>query len=122
MKLRFSALLFVFASALFFSFQTQAQSEMSEAPIIELLTSMADSPKDHIAIANYYQKLAKRARDEVSLHENMADKYQRNQAKIKSPSIGLAAKEHCDRIIKLQQSIAIEYEGLAELHKDAAER
>ena len=83
---------------------------------------MADSPKDHIAIANYYQKLAKRARDEVSLHENMADKYQRNQAKIKSPSIGLAAKEHCDRIIKLQQSIAIEYEGLAELHKDAAER
>lgn len=110
----------IFVSAIFVCFQAQAQAQpseiISEAPIIELLDRMADSPEDHKAIADYYGKLAKKSRDEVKLHKTMQQKYSHVHNKEKGATVGTTALEHCENVIKLQESIAKEYDALEALH------
>jgi len=115
---------FIFTAALMISFQTQAQTQaqVAEAPIMELLNSMADKPEDHRAIADYYRKMADKAREQASLHEKMKDKYRHSHAQMKGMAAGTATQKHCDRVIKLQQSVAEEYDALAELHEKSAKQ
>lgn len=100
----------------------QAQSQITETPILELLSKMADKPKDHKAIADYYQKLAAQARKEAGLHEKIKENYRLRYQKMKDVTVGSKQKIHCDRIIKLQISVAEEYESLAELHEKLAKQ
>lgn len=124
--MKFSKLFFnlIVATALVISFQTQAQAQTqpAEEPIMELLNSMADKPEDHKAIADYYQKKADKAREEASLHEKMKGQYQHNHAQMKGTAAGNLTKKHCERVIKLQNSLAEEYDALAELHKNSAKQ
>lgn len=109
---------FFIAAVLAAPFQAHAQTE--EAPIIELLNSMADKPEQHQAIAAYYRKMASKARAEVSFHENMKGTYRHSHARLKGQPAGRATEKHCNRMIDLQQSMAEEYEALAELHENTA--
>lgn len=108
--------------ALVVSFQSHAQMQTAEAPIMELLNRMADKPEDHLAIADYYKKMAIKAREEAGLHEKMKQTYQHSHAKMKGQAMGNTMKKHCERVIELQQSAAEEYEALADLHEQAAKQ
>lgn|GEM_PF-762145 len=123
--MKFSKLFFnlIVATALVFSFQAQAQAQTqpAEEPIMELLDSMADKPEDHKAIADYYRKKAGEAREEASLHEKMKDKY-RPHAQMKGMAAGKSTQKQSERVIKLQQSVAEEYDALAELHEKSAKQ
>lgn len=114
------------ATALVFSFQAQAQAQAqtqpAEEPIMELLNSMADKPEDHKAIADYYRKKAGEAREEASLHEKMKDKYRPSHAQMKGMAAGKSTQKQSERVIKLQQSVAEEYDALAELHEKSAKQ
>lgn len=112
--------LLIMTAAFVVSFQTQAQTQPTEAPIMELLNSMADKPEDHTAIADYYRKKAGKAREEASLHEKMKEKYHHSHAQMKGMAAGKSTQKHCERVIKLQQSVAEEYDALAELHEKSA--
>ena len=124
--MKFSKLFFnlIVATALVFSFQAQAQAQTqpAEEPIMELLNSMADKPEDHKAIADYYRKKAGEAREEASLHEKMKDKYRHSHGQMKGMAAGKSTQKHCERVIKLQQSVAEEYDVLAELHEKSAKQ
>lgn len=100
----------------------QLYAQMEEAPIIELLNSMADKPQEHQAIADYYRKMAGEAKDQALLHENMKGSYRHSHAKYKNLPIGRATGKHCSRIVELQRSMAAEYEALAEVHENAAKQ
>tara|TARA_R110001583_G_scaffold2388_7_gene17371 strand:- start:1320 stop:1682 length:363 start_codon:yes stop_codon:yes gene_type:complete len=101
-------------------FQLHAQTD--ETPIMELLNNMADKPEHHQAIADYYRKMASEARDQAGLHEKMRRTYRHSHAKFKGQSAGQATKQHGKRVIDMQQSIAAEYDALAELHENAAKQ
>jgi len=121
--MKFSKLFFtiILAAALAVSFQTQAETQAAEEPILELLSRMADKPEDHKAIADYYRKMASKAREEAGLHEKMKGKYSRHDhGQTKGAATGLSNQKHCDRVIKLQQSVAEEYDALAVLHEKSA--
>lgn len=122
--MKFSKLFFtlIVAVALAVSFQTQAQTQPAEEPIMELLNRMADNPEEHRAIADYYRKMASKAREEADLHEQMKGKYQHSHAQMKGTAAGKATQKHCERVIKLQGSVAEEYDALAELHEKSAKR
>lgn len=100
--------------------QSQSTAPTKETPILELLSSMADIPGDHKAIADYYRRMALQARDVARLHEEMKGQYRHSHAQMKGRPAGKTMQKHCGRIIKLQQSVAEEYDALAALHEEAA--
>jgi len=108
------------AVAMTTSFQLHAQTD--ETPIMELLSNMADKPEQHQAIADYYRKMADEARAEASLHKQMKDTYRHSHAKLKGLPAGHATEKHCMQIAAMQQSMAEEYDALAELHANAAQQ
>jgi hypothetical protein len=114
--------LFILVTAVVVSIQTQAQPQVTETPILELLNNMADKPEDHKAIADYYRKMAAQAKEEAGLHEKMKVKYNHDHGKMKGMAASGNTKKHCERIIKLQQSVAEEYEALAKLHEKSAKQ
>ena len=121
-SLKKSYTLFFLVTALAVSIQVQAQSQIAEAPILELLSKMADKPEDHKAIADYYQKLAAQVKKEAGLHEKIKENYILRYQNVKGATSGAKQKKHCDRIIKLKISVAEEYESLAEIHEKLAKQ
>ncbi|MAC33768.1 hypothetical protein [Parahaliea mediterranea] len=111
----------LFAATLAAPFQLHAQAT-DEAPIMELLDTMAEKPEQHQAIADYYRKMAAEARNEASLHEKMKGTYRHSHAKFKGQPAGQATERHCKRVVELQQSMAEEYDALAELHESATKQ
>lgn len=120
--IKFFYTLLITTTVLVISFQSQAQPYVTEEPIMELLSGMADKPEDHKAIANYYRNLASEAMAEASLHEKMKEKYRHNHDLMKGRSFGKTTQRHCNRIIKLQESVVKEYNALAELHEKLAKQ
>ena len=97
------------------SFHINAQPE--DAPIIELINSMADKPENHLAIANYYKQMAEEARAEAAMHEAMKTAYSHDHGfEMKGQPPGKITEAHCNRLIKLAEETAAEYEALAALH------
>ncbi|MGE0372834.1 MAG: hypothetical protein AB7Q01_13190 [Gammaproteobacteria bacterium] len=93
----------------------------TEEPIIKLLNDIADKPENHLAIAAYYRTLAGDALAESEKHKAMRNTYRHNHQAFKSgAATGQSLARHCDRLIKLQEETAAEYEELAKLHEAEA--
>ncbi len=93
----------------------QGQGQGPATSLEELVSSMADTPEEHKAVADYFRGKAKSARAEEESHRRMG----RGYASGKPPEIQ-KMKEHCDRIAESQASIVKEYEELARLHDEVA--
>ena len=85
----------------------------------ELLQRMesAGTRSDHERLAVYYENLGAAARDVAARHRRLAATY---QATLANSPIGADAVAHCLAIARQQESIASEYEGLAEGHQAVA--
>lgn len=93
----------------------------AEEPIVKLLNDIADKPENHLAIAAYYRTLAGEALAEAEKHKAMRNTYRHNHQKFKTGvGTGQSMARHCDRLIKLQEETATEYEDLAKLHEAEA--
>lgn len=93
----------------------------TEEPIVKLLNDMADKPENHLAIAAYYRTLAGDALAEAEKHKAMRNTYRHDHQKFKSgAATGQSMARHCDRLTKLQEETAAEYEALAKLHEAEA--
>lgn len=57
------------------SSRAQAQTQTRPKPFIELLSRMADVPKEHRAIADYHNEMTSKAWEETGLHKKVKDKY-----------------------------------------------
>lgn len=90
-----------------------------DAPSHELMQRIesARTRGDHEALATYYQHEADAARAIAAKHRTMAASYQRMFA----TGLGAASmSDHCNAIVRSQETIAAEYEGLAEGHQYVA--
>jgi predicted exporter len=72
---------------------------------------------DHETLAVYYENRGAAARDIAARHRKMAATY---QARLANSPVGADAAAHCLAIARRQESIASEYEGLAEGHQAVA--
>lgn len=77
----------------------------------------AGTRSDHERLAVYYENRGAAARDVAARHRRLAATY---QATLANSPIGADAVAHCLAIARRQESIASEYEGLAEGHQAVA--
>lgn len=82
------------ATFLFFSFIVVVSGSSTEEEEINKLIETANTPEDHIKIAEYYEKEAAKMEQEASFHASLADSY-KNRGK---PLLGLA--KHCSDLSK----------------------
>jgi hypothetical protein len=93
----------------------------AQAPIVNLLNELADSPEQHLAVATYYRTLASEALAEAEKHRAMRDAYRHSHQRFKTgAAAGQSLQQHCNRLIELHQEAAREYEELARLHEAEA--
>jgi hypothetical protein len=85
-----------------------------EHDIEHLVIEMADTPQEHLAVAQHYTMKAAEARDEVRRHEGMARLYG-GGGRSAQPQRG---RQHCENLAKNFEAIAVEYEELAKLHQE----
>lgn len=74
---------------------------------------------DHEALATYYAKQAAAARALAAEHRKMAQSYQGMFAGGRG---GASMPAHCNAIVRSQEGIATEYEGMAAAHRQMAEQ
>lgn len=79
----------------------------------------ARTRSDHEALATYYTKQAAAARALAAEHRKMAQSYQGMFAGGRG---GASLPAHCNAIVRSQESIAAEYEGMATGHRQMAEQ
>jgi hypothetical protein len=77
----------------------------------ELVSQMANTPDEHKAVADYFRSRAEQARAEANVHKRMGKNYG-------GTKIAAAAqmKQHCEQIAEAQETVAKQYEELAQLH------
>ena len=93
----------------------------TEEPVITLLNDIADKPENHLAIAAYYRTLAREALAEAETHKTMRNTYRHNHQAFKSgTATDQTLARHCDKLVKLKEEAATEYEELAKLHEAEA--
>jgi hypothetical protein len=82
----------------------------------QILAETASTPAQHQALAKYYRAKAADAKAEAASHRTMAKSY------ASGASIPLAKQraEHCEKIAKLSDDQAAEYEKLAASHESQA--
>ena len=88
----------------FLAIAIPATAQPDHTAVLKLVEEIAEAPEHHEAIAEYYQSMADNAKSEAEKHEKMQNAYKHSHAKMK---------------VELNQSLAKEYEALAELHKNA---
>lgn len=80
-----------------------------------LLVEMATTPKQHLALAKYYNAKADAAIEEARLHRSMKRVY--TGANIRDHQ---RMADHCERIVSGQETLAKEYRELASGHSREA--
>jgi len=93
-----------------------AFSEPATDSIEKLVSEIADTPEQHIAIANYYKEKAAKAREEAAEHARMASK---RIGHSKSALTQENWKNHCKKLSSTLEEAAKEYDALANMHSDA---
>jgi ABC-type uncharacterized transport system auxiliary subunit len=85
------------------------------APLTDLpqRVETARSRSDHQALIAYYKAQAVTARAQVAEHRRLAKSYQ----EAPSERNGTAMTAHCISIASMYESIAREYEGMAQFHQ-----
>ena len=103
-------------SILVLSWAREIPSNASEEEDIDKLIQTAKTPEDHMKIADYYQKQAKKMEEQASIHVTMGKMYE-NKGKPYSPVIA----KHCLNLSNDYKKAAGEYEAMAMEHRKMAE-
>ncbi len=82
----------------------------------QFLAETATTPAQHAALAKYYRAKAADAKAEAESHRTMAKNYSAGT----SMPLARQRAEHCEKIAKLADGRAAEYEALAASHETQA--
>ena len=109
------------ASALLLSLVLAGCASGPSPPSPELMQRIesAGTRGDHEALATYFNQEAAKARALAESHRKMAKSY---QGRVVDPRSGASLPAHCNAIVRIQEGIASEYEGMAEGHYELAKR
>lgn len=104
------------ASAIFLSVIMAGCASGPTAPPADLVQRIetARTPADHEALASYYDREASAARASAAAHRKMAASY---QGMIGGGRGAASMPAHCNAIVRSQETIATEYEGMAAAHR-----
>lgn len=86
----------------------------SEEEEILVLIETAESPEDHIKIAEYYEEQAMQMEKMASMHKSMGESYRKRS----KPMSGMA--KHCADLSKESQDSAKKYNDMAAHHREMA--
>ena len=84
------------------------------ASLLQVLVDSAHTPAEHQALARYFRSAAADAKALAETHQAMSRSYSGK------PGALLKMKAHCDKIAKLNQELAAEYEDMAKAEETAA--
>ena len=92
------------------------------APPADLLQRIdsAKTKDDHEALAAYYDREASAARASAATHRKMATTYQGMIGGGRNGNSSMPA--HCNAIVREQEAIATEYEGMAAAHRQMGQQ
>jgi hypothetical protein len=79
------------------------------------LIESASTPKEHAALAHYYEGKAAEARKAAEEHREMGKTY----SGVKATQLA-AMKDHCDKLAAADEAEAKEYDAMAAAHKEMA--
>jgi hypothetical protein len=106
----------VIAAALTFLAGPLTPNARADETVLEqALAESATTPQQHAALANYYAAKAAAARKDAESHRSMAKTY--SGGKITQLA---AMKDHCEKLAKLSDDQAKEYDAMAGTHRDMA--
>ena len=89
---------------------TNAQQEVD----ITVLIETADTPEDHLKIAEYYEEQAVMMEKKATLHEAMAKAYQGGKM--------AGMPSHCDKLAADSKASAEQYRDMAAEHRKMAQQ
>jgi hypothetical protein len=108
-------LLAAFAAALWvFSHYRETPTSAQEETDITVLIETADTPEDHLKIAEYYEEQAVMMEKKATLHEAMAKAYQGGKM--------AGMPTHCDKLAADSKASAEQYREMAAEHKKMAQQ
>lgn len=99
---------------LIFSLNRQTLTSAQEEVDITVLIETADTPEDHLKIAEYYEEQAVMMEKKATLHASMAKAYQGGKMS------GMTT--HCDKLAKDSTASAEQYRDMAAEHKKMAQQ
>ena len=100
---------------LLFSYVGVVPGGAAEEEDVDKMIETANTPEDHIKIAEYYEKQAAKMEQEASFHASLADSY-KSRGK---PLLGLA--KHCSDLSKRYMEAAKDYKAMAMEHMKMAQ-
>lgn len=83
--------------------------------IEQLAVEMAETPKQHAALATYYHERANEARAEAKRHQQMGRAYGAGNMALKK-----RMKQHCSKLVEEYEEVARNYDALAAAHEEQA--
>lgn len=95
-----------------------AGPDISPPELLQRIES-ARTRGDHEALSTHYNQQAAAARATAAEHRKMAKIY---QGRVVDPRGGGSMLAHCNAIVRSQEGIAAEFEGMAEGHYELAKR
>jgi hypothetical protein len=98
---------------LVFSLSREIPTSAEEEVDITVLIETADTPEDHLKIAEYYEEQAVMMEKKATLHAAMAKAYQGGKM------AGMTT--HCDKLAKDSDASAEQYKAMAAEHKKMAQ-
>lgn len=114
MKKSMLLLLAILATVLALSLNRQTLTNAQEDEDITILIETANTPQDHLKIAEYYEEQAVKMDKKAILHEAMAKAYQGRKM------TGMTS--HCEKLASDSKASAEQYRDLAAEHKKMAQQ
>jgi hypothetical protein len=87
-----------------------------DASLVRVLAESASTPRQHAALASYYDEQAAAARKQAEHHSNMGRAY--STGKLVEVT---RMKEHCAKLSALYAEQATEFERIAQMHRELAQ-
>jgi len=97
-----------------FSLNREIPTSAQEEVDITVLIETADTPEDHLKIAEYYEEQAVMMDKKATLHEAMAKAYQGGKM------TGMTT--HCDKLVADSKASAEQYRAMVAEHKKMAQQ
>jgi hypothetical protein len=96
-------------------FMSGMSTNAAEEVEIMVLIESAETPEDHMKIAEYYEAQAAQMEKMAKMHETMGKTYERRS----KPMSGMAI--HCSKLSKGSMESAEQYKAMAKMHRDMAQ-
>lgn len=113
MKKSILLLLAIMVTVLVLSLDRQTLTNAQEEVDITVLIETADTPEDHLKIAEYYEEQAVMMEKKATLHASMAKAYQGGKM------TGMTT--HCEKLAKDSTASAEQYREMAAEHRKMAQ-